>query len=133
MIDNGDVDSKLVEAIHFSHFDPGHTSLLNIAVNTFPIWIFGFPVEKLDYEEEKTKPLWAQGTLYHFLKHPRYYALSYALSLSYALHNKCNTYWLSALLKKDHKSSISEALALLRLTQKSCFNQPNFLLTPKSI
>ena len=29
MIQNCDIDSKLVVAIHFSHFDPGHTALLH--------------------------------------------------------------------------------------------------------
>ena len=28
MIQNCDIDSKLVVAIHFSHFDPGHTALM---------------------------------------------------------------------------------------------------------
>ena len=32
MIENCDIDSKLVVAIHFSHFDPGHTTLLRKAV-----------------------------------------------------------------------------------------------------
>ena len=29
MIQNCDIDSKLVVAIHFSHFDPGHTALFD--------------------------------------------------------------------------------------------------------
>ena len=29
MIQNCDIDSKLVVAIHFSHFDPGHTALMS--------------------------------------------------------------------------------------------------------
>ena len=28
MIQNCDIDSKLVVAIHYSHFDPGHTALV---------------------------------------------------------------------------------------------------------
>ena len=30
MIQNSDIDSKLVVAIHYSHFDPGHTALIYI-------------------------------------------------------------------------------------------------------
>ena len=36
MIQNSDIDSKLVVAIHFSHFDPGHTTLMTTRANPGP-------------------------------------------------------------------------------------------------
>ena len=43
MIQNCDIDSKLVVVIHFSHFVPGHTALLYIEIvsteeGTFNFW-----------------------------------------------------------------------------------------------